>query len=66
MQPKDFEKEFQHVSDRLAKVKKRRSDIQIPSPLHIVSFTNIIVNASLWILWYNCCELFSGQFYAII
>lgn len=38
MQPKDFQEEVKQASDKLARVKKRRSDIQIPSPLTIVSY----------------------------
>ena len=37
MQPKDFQEEVKQASDKLARVKKRRSDVQIPSPLTIVS-----------------------------
>ena len=37
MQPKDFQEEVKQASDKLARVKKRRSDVQIPLPLTIVS-----------------------------
>ena len=44
MQPKDFQEEVKQASDKLARVKKRRSDVQIPSPLTIVSkMTQVIV-----------------------
>ena len=44
MQPKDFQEEVKQASDKLARVKKRRSDVQIPSPLTIVrKMTRVIV-----------------------
>ncbi|XP_067945071.1 microcephalin-like isoform X2 [Watersipora subatra] len=47
LQPKDFTEELQHASDKLAKVKKRRrSGVQIPSPLNTVA-DRINLNAYL-------------------
>ena len=43
MQPKDFQEEVKQASDKLARVKKRRSDVQIPSPLTIVSKTTRVI-----------------------
>ena len=41
MQPKDFEEELKQASDKINRGKKRRSGVEIPSPLTLVSSTKI-------------------------